>query len=126
MNDYTDLGIKMEMMLKHAYGQMQKWHWQTSSDREHRATKFFYEALTEKMDEFLECFMGQYGRLFAGNYTLKLKDHYQGCSIRYLQDMRKKIDLIKPQFNDAGDLQNIIDEIRALINRTIYLLTMNL
>lgn len=118
------VGLKIEQLLEHSDVQFQKWHWQTKSYAEHMTFGAFYDGIKTLKDTFMESYMGQHGRVIGGEYTLKFVDYSKGVAVKYLKSMKSKLSEIKPKFENCGDLQNIIDEMTALVTKTLYLLTL--
>ena len=95
------------------HNQLKIHHWQTKSYAEHQALGGAYDTLTEQIDEFIETFMGKYGRIESrdgfkielSNYsdvnTVDFVDKY----ITYLTD-----ELPKGLEKTDTDLMNIRDE----------------
>jgi DNA-binding ferritin-like protein len=110
------------------HNQLKIHHWQTKSYAEHQALGGAYDTLTEQIDEFIETFMGKYGRIESrdgfkielSNYsdvnTVDFVDKY----ITYLTD-----ELPKGLEKTDTDLMNIRDEMLAGLNKLKYLLTLS-
>lgn len=101
-------------------------HWQTMSYAQHQAFGMVYDTLDGLTDEFMEVFMGKYGRF----------DLMEGCSLpitNYDQDgLEPFLDSAIISLNNLSgllsendsDLLNIRDEMLAGINKLKYLLTL--
>jgi hypothetical protein len=94
-------------------------HWQSKSYAEHKALGKFYKELPGKVDELVEAIQGRYDSTieFPVDYyppekTGKLELHDLS---EYFEEKRK----VLPQ---DSEIQNIADEIQALIDSTLYLL----
>lgn len=110
------------------HNQLKIHHWQTKSYAEHQALGGTYDALTEQIDEFVEVFMGKYGRIESrdgfkielSNYsdlgTADFVDKY----INYLVE-----ELPKSLEESDTDLLNIRDEMLGGLNKLKYLLTLS-
>jgi hypothetical protein len=102
-------------------------HWQTTSFSQHKAFDEIVSSLGENIDEFIETYMGKYGRVIAtntfnitlANYKdtdfMALTNNYIGFLIG-LNDMLDKA--------QDSDLLNIRDEILGSLNQLKYLLTL--
>jgi len=109
-----------------AQNQFKIFHWQTTSPSQHKAFGETYDNLSEHIDEFIEIYMGKYGRITAsktfditlGNITEKPVE-YVDKVIRFL------VEAI-PANLDAKDtdLLNIRDEMLGDLNQLKYLLTL--
>lgn len=106
------------------------YHWQTTCHARHVAADKAVEKLQEHIDKFMEVYIGKYGRpkhdtKFAKISLDPLNDE---TVIPYLKDVdlfiTKEIcgKMLKPQ--QDSDLLNIGDEMRAVINQTLYLFTL--
>jgi DNA-binding ferritin-like protein len=107
--------------------QIKIFHWQTSSYSQHKALDKTYKNLSDLIDQFVEVFMGKYGRAKAAtHYTIELENYNENFHatideyISYLIDITDEVDPI----NDT-DLLNIRDEMLGEFNRLKYLLTLN-
>ena len=107
--------------------QLKVYHWQTTSYAQHKALGKTYDALNELIDQFIEVYMGKYGRIEAkgGSTTIDLfnmdqlpVDGFINNAVDYL------ITLEIPDKNSDTDLMNIRDEMLAELNRLKYLLTL--
>ena len=75
----------------------------------------FYEDIIPIIDEFLESFMGRYG--IPDAFPPVTEKNYDPLTI--LGNLTKWIDVNRAAFPNS-ELQNIIDEMLTLINRTGY------
>lgn len=103
-------------------------HWQTTSYARHQGYGLIYDDLGDLIDEFLEIYMGKYGRLeFEGDEcTINLKNNkslnmndFVKDNINFLKELSVELD----EENDT-DLLNLRDEMLAKINKLRYLLTL--
>jgi hypothetical protein len=81
----------------------------------HMALGEFYDSFADKADELIEVYQGMYGvqdLAIPGTSFMDPIDALTGCR-EYIQSMRYKA-------CEASHLQNIIDEMIALTDRTIY------
>lgn len=102
-------------------------HWQTKSYARHNAFGGIYSDLDELIDEFMEVYMGKYGRVeFDGDGTIVLQN---SNSLDLNGFVKENIEYLKSLSNDLNpsndsDLLNIRDEMMAKINKLRYLLTL--
>ena len=103
-------------------------HWQTKSHARHIAYGGIYDALNGLIDNFIEVYMGKYGRVeFAsGEGTIVLKNtndlglnEFLNQNLEFLMSLTNSLD---PQKDT--DLLNIRDEMMSEINKLKYLLTL--
>lgn len=111
------------------------YHWKTTSYSTHKATDQLYSDLNSKIDEFVEVMLGKPELIKARNYILnvemiKLKKYNTNKDFKKEVDYYKNflIDLSqKKEFsrdNKNADLLAIRDEILAVFNQFLYLLTL--
>ncbi len=103
-------------------------HWQTKSHSRHIAYDQIYSELGKLIDDFVEIYMGKYGRVefssgegsitLKNTSTLQLNDFLKE-NIEWLKSLNGKL---KPD-NDS-DLLNLRDEMMGEINKLRYLLTL--
>jgi DNA-binding ferritin-like protein len=103
-------------------------HWQTKSYARHKAYDDVYSSLGELIDNFVEIYMGKYGRVeFSGgegSITLKNTDSLQlnnflKDNIDWLKSLNEKL-----KSDNDSDLLNLRDEMMGEINKLRYLLTL--
>jgi hypothetical protein len=103
-------------------------HWQTKSFARHKAYGEIYGALNDLIDDFVEVYMGKYGRVefTSGEGTIVLKNtndlglnEFLNQNLEFLMSLSNSLD---PQKD--SDLLNIRDEMMSQINKLKYLLTL--
>ena len=95
-------------------------HWRTRSFAAHKALQEYYEGIVPLTDNFVEGYQGRYG-LISGYRSLALNQNpmnARGYFIRLLKVINGF------RIRDTY-LQNILDEIRQLVNQTLYLLSLD-
>ena len=95
-------------------------HWDTTSYAEHKAIGKLYDGLADLTDTLAETYMGIYGRF--GNIPCSHTDLQDGVS--YVAEMADYIQSMRTELPNDTQLQNIVDEIAATVDRTNYLLTL--
>jgi hypothetical protein len=109
--------------------QIKLFHWQTKSYSEHKALDKAFGNLVDLTDELMECTMGKYGRpVLDKQHTVILENYSDSSSAtESLQSMRKcYCDELRPMLSPEKDseLLNLVDEIIAMFDKTMYLLTL--
>lgn len=103
-------------------------HWQTTSYSEHKSLGDLYDSLADSIDEFIETFMGKYGRIISQtNFNLVLENYKNLGPMSLMNDMENYLINELPTMLDSKkdtDLLNIRDEILGSVNKTKYLLTL--
>jgi hypothetical protein len=95
-------------------------HWKTESLAEHKALGKLYDVLGDSMDSYAESYMGIYGRF--GDVKVEVTEIVTANElVVYLTDCVATMRIELP--NDT-QLQNLIDELAAGIDRIAYLLTL--
>jgi DNA-binding ferritin-like protein len=101
-------------------------HWMTSSFAKHKATDELYGELNNKIDTFVETYMGIYGRPNIKNEIINIKNMNDDEFVLYLKKTIKYLENDLPiNYNIYTDLSSIKDEMIGLINKTFYLFTMS-
>ena len=110
------------------HNQLKIHHWQTKSYAEHQALGGAYDEFSGLIDEFIEVFMGKYGRIESrdgfkielGNYKEMSVTDFVDKYIDYLVN-----ELPKGLEESDTDLLNIRDEMLGGLNKLKYLLTLS-
>ena len=121
-------------------------HWKTTDYATHKATDQLYADLNLKIDQFVEVLLGKNSAIHNNNNNNNNNNNTRSYilnitslklpSFKNNNDLKKEIDHYKiqlmnltssPQINkiNNSDLLNIRDEILALLNQFLYLLTLN-
>jgi hypothetical protein len=102
-------------------------HWQTMSFSQHKSFDEIVSSLSGHIDEFIETYMGKYGRVIAaGSFNLILAN-YKDANFVALTDSYINFMIGLSSMLDASkdsDLLNIRDEILGSLNQLKYLLTL--
>lgn len=110
------------------HNQLKIHHWQTKSYAEHQALGGAYDEFSGLIDEFIEVFMGKYGRIESRDgFKIEL-ENYKDISPTDFVD--KYVDYLvnelpKSLEESDTDLFNIRDEMLAQLNKLKYLLTLS-
>lgn len=99
-------------------------HLNTKSYSEHKALNEFYETWLDLSDKFIETYQGKYGRIdgifmIQASTEINVNDYLNGLMMFLNKDI---ITIIDEQLD--SDLDNIIADMKGLVNHTIYLLTL--
>jgi hypothetical protein len=95
-------------------------HLSTRSYSQHKALKRFYTEIGDLVDGFVEAFQGKYGLLTK--YPMSCDFMPNADPITYLEYLKVEVSTLRgmPKFPRDSELQNITDEIAALIDSTLY------
>lgn len=104
-------------------------HWQTTSLGEHLAFGTFYESTDSKIDKLIECIQGKYGRIFLGGIDSFQVADYSNLKFNVFildMDMFFSTEIYTCGINKETDteIDNILQEMRAEIDKLKYLLTL--
>lgn len=89
-------------------------HLATRSYAEHMALGDYYEAMPRLVDALAEAYQGKYG-LIEGGATASPVD--------YLRGLKDTVAAVRQDLPSDSELQNLVDEIAAQIDSTLYKLT---
>jgi hypothetical protein len=93
-------------------------HLQTTSYAEHKALNGYYDGILDLADSFSESYFGRNKRVDIVIPESKIID-----AVSHLKELRSIIDTERANY--TSELQNMMDEMLSLINKTLYLLTLN-
>lgn len=105
--------------------QIHVYHWLTTSYAQHQALGGLYDGIHDLTDNFMEVYMGKYGRNVGSsagsviNYNTSNINETIAAFEAFLISLNGEV-----QPTDT-DLLNIRDEMLALVHKTQYLLTLN-
>lgn len=104
-------------LLFHSRDAMHLAHLNTTSYAEHKALGAYYDGILELTDNFTEVYFGRYKRL-----NITIPESKVVGAVEHLKELQQIIDAERGAY--SSELQNILDEMLALINKTLYLLTL--
>ena len=108
--------------------QLRIFHWQTKSYAAHQALGITYDSLSLKIDEFVEVFMGKYGRIESrGGFKIELSNYKDLAPMDFCDKYIVYLvnELPKELESSDTDLLNIRDEMLGQLNKLKYLLTLS-
>jgi hypothetical protein len=105
--------------------QIKVYHWQTGSFARHKATDDLTAKLDELIDEFVETYMGKYGRPKVSG-SIKVSNFTEAGARAFVASKRKylEVDLPRKIKSTDTDLLNVRDEILGELNKVLYLFTL--
>lgn len=104
------------MQLFHARTNAHVLHLRTRSYAAHVALNEFYESIVGQTDKLAEAYQGRYG---IQDYP-ELPYKAESDAIMMIRGLRRYIDENRLQMCDHSELQNLIDEIVAQMDSTLY------
>ena len=103
-------------------GQIKLFHWATMSYAQHKALDDLHGKLSEKVDDFIEVFVGKFKKQPFKNFKINMDATSDVSKIdKFLESERENIRKMHTQLKASSELQNILDEIMSEFNRAIYL-----
>ncbi len=110
--------------------QIKLYHWQTRVYARHKATDEVLEKLDEHIDQFVEVYIGKYGRpkMTGTSATIKVNNLSEKSIIGFIKKCIQMLlgDCMKGLKEDKDtDLFNIRDEMLADLNQLLYLFTLH-
>jgi hypothetical protein len=104
-------------------GQVKLFHFSTMKYSTHKTLDDFHEGLSDLIDKLLEVYIGRYNKQPLEIFEITMKATSDISNLKsYLNTEREVIRGIRSKtFKNNSEIQNIIDEIIALFDRTIYL-----
>ena len=103
--------------LFHSRDTMHIAHLQTTSFAEHKALNGYYDGILDLTDKFIEVYFGRFKRVEIVIPEAKIQS-----SVEHLKELQQLID--GERNNYPSELQNIMDEMLGLVDKTLYLLTL--
>lgn len=92
-------------------------HLQTTSFAEHKALNGYYDGILDLTDTFTEAYFGQNKRVEIIIPEAKNMD-----AVTHMKEMMSMLNAERGNY--SSELQNIIDEMLGLVDKTAYLLTL--
>lgn len=114
----SDPVMDLVMCMLHSVTNTHIMHFSTTSYSTHKALQKFYENMGDLIDGFVEAFQGKYGLLTDYRPVFKLAED----PISYMMYLKDELARCRSSgnFPQDSELQNIADEMAALIDSTIY------
>jgi hypothetical protein len=86
----------------------------------------FYTELLDLIDSLMETYLGKGKRVDFGQIRMTFNKYSHEKMIEYFKKLARYVARAKKSMNGTndGDISNIMDEILALINKTLYMFTL--
>lgn len=114
MADNTVTGFVSNMLHSVTCGHML--HLKTDSYAAHIALGDYYEGMDDLIDSWIEAYQGKFG--IIESYINNFEDHDN--PLEYMIELNDYVTRIRKLLPGDTELQNIIDEMAALIDSTVY------
>lgn len=117
--------LKVLQTLFDARDQIHLIHLNTKSYSEHKALDTFYSEWLGLVDTFIETYQGKYGRIDGVcSITISTAQTSRNYLVKLMEFLVVDIEsVIDPKVD--SDLENIIADMKQLVNHTLYLLTLS-
>lgn len=97
-------------------------HLQSRSYSEHKALGGFYAAIPDLVDGVIEAWQGRHGELVQyPDQEVELSEHKD--ALEYITFLKILLEEERYVLGEESEIQNMVDEIAALIDSTLYKLT---
>jgi hypothetical protein len=103
--------------------QVQHWHWVTTSFAEHKAFGGAYEDFDSSMDDFIETFIGKYGRGNLPAFAIDIQPLSPAAIQKAMADFRLYLTGLTAEMPAATELLNIRDEVLGQLDHLAYRLS---
>jgi hypothetical protein len=106
--------------------QIKVYHWQTKLFARHKGADDLVTKLDEGIDEFVETYMGKYGRPKVSK-SIVLHNFSESAARNFVSQQRAYLTNVLPRKLSSSDtdLLNIRDTILGNLNQTLYLFSLN-
>jgi hypothetical protein len=108
--------------------QIKLYHWQTHSFAQHKATDELLDALDKTIDDYVEVYMGKYGRPRIGtrNNTIRIQNMNAKSITRFIKACATYLEgpLVKKLKPTDTDLVSLRDEMLSDLHKVLYLFTL--
>lgn len=105
--------------------QLKTWHWLTKSFAQHNAFGDAYNAISDKIDDFVEVYFGRYGREALAGVTLSIRALVDDATVTaLLNEIKLYLTGMDREIGSASDLLAIRDDILGEVNHLVYRLSL--
>ena len=103
--------------------QIKLYHWSTMQYGVHKALDDLHSSLSDKVDSFVESYMGRFKKQPLPSMTLKVEAVNDISKLeKYLETARDSLKTIAKSVSKESQLLNILDEMIAEIDKIVYLI----
>jgi len=103
-------------MMQHLLTNLRQQHWKTRSYAAHQALGESYESLSDHLDTLVEAKQGRSGLLDVPELPFRKEQD----AVMALRTMRRYIDENRMALCGHSEIQNLLDEILASMDKTLY------
>lgn len=103
--------------------QVKLYHWSTMQYGVHKALDDLHSSLSDKIDQYVESYIGRFKKQPLPSMTLKMEATNDISKLeKYLENARDSLKTIGKSVSKESQLLNILDEMIADIDKTLYLI----
>lgn len=118
--------MEIEHILTHfmsLIGQVKLFHWTTKSYIHHKALDELHASLSDHVDLFVEACSGKMNVQPFKKFHIATKSSSDASrAVKYLEEERAKLRKLHDRLAGEPELANILEEMMAYINKTVYLM----
>jgi hypothetical protein len=119
----TSTGVDMCKLLKESEVSAHFWHLTTLSYAEHKAFDKYYTELADHFDTLVECVQGMYDIRIELPTSLTLVPYKD--KMDHFAELCDVLDLFIKETDQHLNIQDIVIDIKNLVDKTKYLLSLN-
>ena len=93
-------------------------HLQTTSHAQHLALGDYYDGIVDATDALVELIQGRYG--IVRGYTSPATFKEDDGTVAYFEALLKYVDVNRKNLPQDSNIQNQVEEVVDLVNRTLY------
>lgn len=103
-------------MTQHVLTNARQQHWKTKNDAAHRALGEFYDMASDSVDTLVEAYQGREGLIDVPEVPFRKESD----PIMMIRTLRRYIDENRDMLCHYREIQNLMDEFLAKIDKTLY------
>ncbi len=119
-------GGELMQLLSEIRIQTHVWHLQTKVHSQHISLNDIYVDIVDLTDSIIEVYQGFHNTRIVGNMNISIDSNWsENKPTIYLKSINTKLEKVSNhKYMQNGSLVNLMDEIKGLINKTLYLLSL--
>ena len=103
-------------------GQIKLFHWATMSFAQHKALDELHGSISDLVDRFVEVFIGKFKKQPLKSFKITMTAVSDMTKLdKFLESERETLRKMHGQLIKVSELQNILDEMMAELDKAIYL-----
>lgn len=103
-------------------GQIKLFHWATMSYGNHKALDDLHGSMSDLVDKFVEVYLGRFKKQPVKIFGIKMTATSDTSKLdKFLEGEREYLRKMHGQLKTSSELQNIVDEMMAELDKAVYL-----